>query len=116
MYQGHKGAFAVRAQVDAEMNRRVPNCMASASMKAGRVLVTAVNSSHDQPIDAVISLRGYQPASATARILSGKLQAHNTFAAPDQVKPVATQAAVSGREIRISLPASSVASVEIVLG
>jgi alpha-N-arabinofuranosidase len=116
MYQGHKGGFAVKTAVDAELGRRVPNCMASATMKGGKLLVTAVNSSHDQPLDAVVALRGYQPAAATARVLSGKLQAHNTFAAPDQVKPVAAPAAVSGREIRLTLPASSVASIEITLG
>lgn len=115
MYKGHKGAFALRTLADSELTQRVPRCAASATMKDGKVLVTAINSSHNQPLDAVVTLQGMSPKSASARILAGKLQDHNTFDAPTRIQPTAGTATVQGGEVRASMPPSSVISIEVTL-
>lgn len=94
----------------------VPAVNASASRdKAGVVHVTMTNLDPAKAHDVTVQLQGTSATSATGRILTGtSMNAHNTFEAPETVKPVPfTGARVSGGRLSVSLPAHSVVVLEL---
>jgi alpha-N-arabinofuranosidase len=62
-----------------------------------------------------VTIAGAAPASASGRLLTAPaMQAHNTFAAPDAVKPVPLEGVrLSGGTLTLTLPAKSVAVIEL---
>lgn len=83
--------------------------------KDGKVHVGLSNLDPNQPNTVTVKLDGLNAASVTGRILTaGAINAHNTFDAPDTVKPVAfTGAQVSGGTLSVTLPPKSVVVLEL---
>ena len=60
-------------------------------------------------------LGGAKVNSASARILTGDIDAHNTFDKPEEVKPETMDMIVVGPSFSLTLPPASVAAVSIQL-
>jgi alpha-N-arabinofuranosidase len=90
---------------------RLPAISASASRDAqGTAHISLVNIQATKTETVAIDIRGAKFSSVTGRLLtSEKLQDHNTFEAPEKIKPVAfRQAVLSGNSLKVTLPPHSV--------
>jgi alpha-N-arabinofuranosidase len=74
-----------------------------------------VNTHPRQPATLTVALAGVSVTSAAGRVLTAPaMQAHNTFAAPDSVRPIPFEGVtLGGSTLTITLPAKSVAVVEL---
>lgn len=115
MYVPHHDATHLPCFVDAgtlgEGDTEVPAISASASRADdGSVHVTMTNLSADQAIDVEVALHGLDASSCDARVLTGDaMNSHNTFDAPDIVKPKAFDGVSLKSECAIvSMPARSI--------
>jgi alpha-N-arabinofuranosidase len=90
---------------------KIPMVSASATRAAdGTVHVSLANTSPAQPVTLNLTLTGIAPASLSGRVLTApSMNAHNTFPAPDTVKPAAfAGATIRGNALAVALPARSV--------
>lgn len=97
-------------------NEKLPAVSASASRDAqGITHISLVNIDSKNTQEVAIELRGSKYTSVTGRILnSEKLQDHNSFEAPQKVKPVTfKQATLSGNILKVTLPAHAVVVLEL---
>jgi alpha-N-arabinofuranosidase len=96
---------------------RIPAVSASAtrSPDGKAVHLSFTNATPDRPIPISVTLAGIAPASASGRLLTAPtMQTHNTFAAPDAVKPVPFDGVkLAGSTLSLTLPARSVVIVEL---
>jgi alpha-N-arabinofuranosidase len=88
----------------------------SASLKGKQLTVTVTNLHMTQAVEAEIAVRGAAAASVTATALAAEdPRAHNSFAAPDAVRPRPAQVAVKGGRINHVFPAASVTCLSVQL-
>ncbi len=121
MYRHHQGAELVESfvegnkEIGVEKEYKVAQLMESASVDAdGYVNVTVNNLSAEEDVPVDITLAELEPSSVEAFILTGKMNAYNTFDAPENVKETAFTAVKSeGRRISFTAPACSVISLRI---
>lgn len=95
---------------------KIPNVNVSASRdKSGKIHVTLCNLNPHQDAEVVCDIQGAKAASLTGRVLTaGELNAHNTFDAPERVKPVPFTAFKStATGFTTTLPAKSVVVLEL---
>jgi len=96
---------------------KIPAVSVSATRAADgkTVHLSLVNTNPNQAVTVAVTLAGVTRVSATGRVLTAPtMQAHNTFAAPDAVKPVPFEGVrLSGNTLALTLPAKSVAVVEL---
>jgi alpha-N-arabinofuranosidase len=96
---------------------RIPAVSASATRSADgkAVHLSLTNATPGQTIPITVTLAGIAPASASARLLTAPaMQAHNTFAAPDTVRPVPFEGLkLAAGTLTLTLPAKSVVVVEL---
>ncbi|MCL2571782.1 MAG: alpha-N-arabinofuranosidase [Defluviitaleaceae bacterium] len=88
MYKVHQDATLVGSYVDSGTveGHNIPNLSVSASVdKDGALNITAANLSMTSSAPVTCDITGMNPKSITGRILTGKVDAHNTFEAPDTV-------------------------------
>ncbi len=117
MYKAHQGARQVETYAETKLlncgDWQVPDLHVSASEAAdGKILLTAVNLSDTDDTPVEVLLAGAARASGT--VLSGAPGAHNTFDAPETVKPAPLSGIEAGDgTVRFTLPACGVAAVEI---
>ncbi len=97
--------------------KTIPALSASATRSAdGRTVHLSLANTHPrQAATMTVAIAGASPAAATGRLLTAPtMQAHNTFGAPDAVRPVALAGlSVAGGTLTVALPAKSVAVVEL---
>ncbi len=88
----------------------VPQVSASAARgKDGKVYLALVNTDPNKPVDVTVNVSGMGAGKATGQLLTAAaMDAHNTFAAPEAVKPVPFSAQASGGKLTVQLPAKSV--------
>lgn len=93
----------------------IPRVSASAARaKDGKLYVALVNTHPSEMIAVALDIAGKKLASANGRLLtSAAMDAHNTFAKPDAIKPVAFSAKAKGGNLTLSLPAKSVVVVAV---
>jgi alpha-L-arabinofuranosidase len=94
----------------------MPILSASASRDhAGHVHLSLCNVHPHQAVDVTCEVRGMAPSTVRGRVLTAdRMQAHNTFDAPDQVRPIEFQgAAIQANQLTITLPAMSVVVMEL---
>jgi alpha-L-arabinofuranosidase len=94
----------------------LPGLSASASRdQAGRVHLSVCNLNPSQATEVRCELRGMAPSSIQARVLTAdRMTAHNTFDAPDQVRPAELPSpTIEEGQFSITLPAMSVVVVEL---
>jgi alpha-N-arabinofuranosidase len=103
LYQEHPGGRGVRAEFESattsfvvgEEKRTMPALAGSASIKGKALTLTVTNVHARLPVEASIEVRGRAIGQMEATVLtSDDLHAHNTFDAPDVLRPAS--AATSG--------------------
>ena len=126
MYRQHMGAHQVPLSNPApELNvpvlagqARLPGLSASASIRGRRLAVTLVNPS----LDAALSLRirlagGTRATEARGSLLTHQdMRATNTFADPDEVKPIAHPVRVVADALELRMPKQALVLIECELG
>jgi len=120
MFKVHQGATSLPLELKSPDYvygaEKLPRVSASASRDAaGKVHVSLVNLHPGEPITVRATLEGVTAGTVTGRVLTAAaMDAHNTFAAPATVKPVAfTGAKLAGDQLTIALPAMSVVVLEL---
>ena len=121
MFKVHQDATRVDLHVDSEayeMNgEQLPQLSASASKdEQGRLHITLCNLHHEQATDVPIDLRGYGEARKVDGVVltAQRLQAHNTFAQPDAVKPHEFDDFIRQESsLNVKMPAKSVVRLTI---
>jgi alpha-N-arabinofuranosidase len=122
MHMDHQGADSVRTLVSAprvsHMRDGKPATFwglnGAASIKDKRVVLTLVNPAASEAREAEIVVRGASATAARVTQLSASaLNAHNTFDAPDVVKPSSGQARVGGAGVTVTVPAASVMRIDL---
>lgn len=118
MFKGHQGGTFIPVEVKGPEytngGNTVPAISASATRgKSGNTLVSLVNCDPGKPV--IVNLAGLGQAAAKGRILTADtMQAHNTFAAPDAVKPADfTGFSADGGGLKVVLPAKSIVTLEV---
>jgi alpha-L-arabinofuranosidase len=129
LYAAHRGGQAVAVRTDADVvsdgGQAADQCngcyldgsapglrrvTGSASVHDDRVVVTIVNASADEPVDVLLDLGGVDVGALTSTTLAADdIRAHNTFEAPDTVRPRGEQVLQSaGGTATVALPPASV--------
>jgi alpha-N-arabinofuranosidase len=81
---------------------------------AGKLQVGLVNLDPKREATVTLGTSGAEAKSATGRVLTAKaMDAHNTFDAPEAVKPAPISAKRSGGKLVVKLPPKSVAVLEL---
>ena len=113
MYQAFMGAAPYPAAVTGpeyvQGNIRVPMAdVFAARGKDGKLILSIVNTDPSHAVQVVTNLTG----TAHGRILSAfGMDAHNTFAKPDMVRPLPFASSTEGGKMSFDMPAKSVAVV-----
>lgn len=116
LYRAHQDAALLESHVQAPMvgqdGAQVPALHVSASQKTGgRVHLTLANLSDQQSYAIHCNLTGQ---AVSGRLLHGAPQAHNTFDAPDTVRPQPLDGVcMDGHGLRFEIPPCAVAAIEI---
>jgi alpha-N-arabinofuranosidase len=122
MYAQHQDGMSMRMLVETpeityssgDTLGTIPMVAGSATLKAKTLFLTMTNSHASDHAEVQISLLGGSRASSTsAKSLAGEIHAHNTFDAPNAIKPAGLAVESHGAQVHISLPPASVTSVEI---
>lgn len=120
MYKKHQGAQLLEScitdvcEIGTEENK-VPNLQESVSVaEDGTITVTVANLSVSDSYPVEIFFADKKPASVKATILTGKMDAYNTFDEPEVVKEAAfEQVELNAKGVTFEIPACSVVSLEI---
>jgi alpha-N-arabinofuranosidase len=120
LYKPFQGATSLPVEVESPTyavgTASVPAVTASAGRDAaGVVHVALVNLDPNKSATVRIKLSGMAGKSVSGRVLTGPaMSSHNTFAAPDVVKPVAFKGAtIKGDVLTAVLPAKAVAVLDL---
>ena len=121
MYKKHQGAQLLESsisdvcQIGTEENK-VPNLQESVSVtEDGTVIVTIANLSltDSYPVEVIFAEK--KPAAVKATILTGKMNAYNTFDEPETVKEVPfDEVHLTEKGAEFTIPACSVVSLELI--
>lgn len=120
MYAVHQDATLLPAELETgeytfEQNK-IPGLSVSASKdKAGKVHITLCNLNPNTPARIACQLRGAKAIGLTGRVLTAEtMQAHNTFDAPENVKPSEFKAFETTDDgFTTTVPAKSVVALEL---
>jgi alpha-N-arabinofuranosidase len=120
MLKVHQGATSLALDLkspDYVMGaEKIPTVSASASRdSAGKVHVSLANTNPNSAVTVSCTLAGVSAKSVTGRVLTAAtMDARNTFAAPEAVKPQAFDGAkFDGDKLTVALPAKSVVILEL---
>lgn len=118
MFRDHQGARQLESYAETRLlgqgEDTVPDLQVSASEGPdGTLLVTAVNLSDTDACPAQVLLSGCKAKDVSAETLTGAPAAHNTFAAPDTVHPVALEARLTDDGFAAQLPPCSVTAFRV---
>jgi len=120
MYNVHQDAMLLPMELKCNQyvfgTEKLPAVSASASRDSqGLTHISLVNIDSKNNQEITIELRGSKYASVSGRILnSEKLQDHNSFDAPQKVKPASfKQATLSGSTLKVVLPPHAVVVLEL---
>jgi alpha-N-arabinofuranosidase len=96
---------------------KIPAVSASATRSADgkTVYLSLANTTPAQAVPLTVTLAGFSPGTAAGRLLTAPaMQTHNTFAAPDTVRPVPFEGVkLAAGTLTLTLPAKSVVVVEL---
>jgi alpha-N-arabinofuranosidase len=134
MYAPHQGGTAVRMTLTSDgatvalpgmrdmvslrvVDREValPYVAGSASVKGKALFLTLTNCHATESVDAQVQLLAGAANGAKARVLSGKIHAHNTYDKPEALQPQPLEVKASGASLTVPLPPASIVSVELAL-
>ena len=114
LYKNHQDATLVPVTVACDVVEGVQQLTASASVKDDVLTLTAANIAADKAEKVVLDITGMEARNVTARILTGKIDAKNTFEDQHAVE-IADFAdfTVTAEGIEMNLPACSVVEVTV---
>lgn len=120
MFNVHHGATLLPADVTCPAyngaGQDLPMLVTSASRDAqGVIHVTVTNMNPNKDAKFVCALAGKMPSSVSGRVLTDKaMNAHNTFDAPNAVKPVPLKGlSIDGNSIQGTIPSKSVVVITV---
>jgi alpha-N-arabinofuranosidase len=122
LYQDHQGGSALPATFEApEVSfpmagkvERLAGLSGSASLKGKTLTLSVVNSSASEALEAEIVLRGGSAAGGSAKVLAhADIHAHNSYDAPETVKPAAVELRAEGARIGFTFPPASVSLLTV---
>jgi alpha-N-arabinofuranosidase len=120
MYKVHQDAIMVPVDFSSadfvNGDEKIPALSISASLhKEGKLHISITNIDNLKAQELDIDLKDYKATNVKARILtSAKVQDHNTFENPENVKPaVFKQFSLKGQNMKVNLPTNSVVVLEI---
>jgi len=112
LYKEHQDADCVYCYNDSIIGQEnVPVITSSASVKDGRLTITMTNASLTDSAEVNATVAGANCTTATARILTDEVHAHNTFENPEQVKIQNLDVKFENGCVSLTLPPCSVATV-----
>ncbi|MBR5897456.1 MAG: alpha-N-arabinofuranosidase, partial [Lachnospiraceae bacterium] len=120
MYKYHQEGELLESSIDTTLigiddKYKVPNLTESVSVDAaGKIHVTLTNLSATDAYDIEGFFAETPVKGVKAEVLTEKMQAHNTFDAPEVVKTKAFDGVkADGNKISLSMPARSVMHIEV---
>ena len=120
MFKVHQGATSLRVDLlspDYSFGKQhIAEVSASASRDAaGKVHLSLVNTNPNDAVTVDCAIEGMNATSVTGQILTAPaMNSHNTFDAPDTVKPAAfNDAKLDGGKLTVTLPSKSVVMLEL---
>ena len=117
MMKGHQDGDRLDIDYDKkeyEINgTMVPKISMSATSKNDKITVSVCNTSVTNNEDITLDIRDTDISSAEAEVLTGEINAHNTFDAPDTIKPEKLDVTVSCGKASFTLPAKSIAVITL---
>ncbi len=117
MMKGHMDANKLDTDYDSKdyefEGSVIPKISMSASEKDGKITVSVCNTSLDEDEEISLDVRGADIASAAGEVLTGEINAHNTFDEPDAIVPQRLGVTVSGGGAKFTLPAKSIAVITL---
>jgi alpha-N-arabinofuranosidase len=120
MFKVHQGATTLKVDLvspDYEFsNQKIPAVSASATRRpGGPVSLSLVNTDPQHAVTLSCTLAGFTPKSVNGRVLTAsEMNAHNTFAQPDAIRPVNfTGAKLDGHALHVELPSKAVVILEL---
>ena len=121
MYAAHQGAELLSSELlnagtVGSGKNELAKVFESVSEKDGVITITLTNNSLEasEDVEIVLTKDGAAYSVCEASVVTGKMNAHNTFEAPDAVKEEAfTAYSKEGDNIKVTLPACSVVCVKI---
>ncbi|HEU0066069.1 MAG TPA: alpha-L-arabinofuranosidase C-terminal domain-containing protein [Sphingomonas sp.] len=120
MYKDYQDGIVLPVDVESRWYSRKQWVMKAVSASAvrgadGVVHMGLTNVDPSRPASISVKLDGVTGASVTGRVLTaGAIDAHNTFDAPDTVRPAAfTGATLAGGTLTVTLPPKSVVMLDI---
>ncbi|NLN66457.1 MAG: alpha-N-arabinofuranosidase [Clostridiaceae bacterium] len=114
MYKDHQDATLLESYIETSTigsnGNTVPNLHESVSLSAdGKLHITLCNLSLEEDCRIDTEIVGFSPKSGKGRLLSGNMADHNTFEAPDNIKPSAFDSfSLTGKGLTMEIPAKSV--------
>lgn len=119
MYSCHQDADLVQShietkQIGLEEENQVPNLTESVSVKDDILHITLTNLSCEEDYEIETSLVDTSVHSVEGSLISGKMNAHNTFEESENVREVPfTAISTEGEKIRFTIPSCSVLRIDI---
>ena len=114
LYKNHQDATLVPVTVACDVVEGVQQLTASASVKDDVLTLTTANIAADRAEKVVLDITGMDAKNVTARILTGKIDAKNTFEDQHAVEIADfTDFTVTAEGIQMNLPACSVVEVTV---
>lgn len=120
MYKVHMDAQLLQTEFEAPIYKNGEESISALSVSSsedsnGRIHVTLCNLKPDSGIDIDFEVRGAVCAKATGTVLTGSvMNAHNTFDAPENVKPVMLKdMAIQNGRFELKLPPMSVMAITL---
>lgn len=125
MYQNHQGGQSLRLSIESEeiafragaAELKLPELNASASVKDNVLTLSVVNTHAQRPVEAGITLQGGRFTELSVSELTHKdIHAHNTFDAPQTLKPRNSLLGLNGTQWHHTFSPASVTVFRAVLG
>ena len=116
LFKGHmdgENVYCFCENETAGENDKIPMISASASVKDGVMTITAANCSLTEDADISCTLYGFEAGSVEAQIVTGEVHMLNDFDEPENIKPSAAEASLSGNVLSAAVPPCSVVSFTI---
>lgn len=119
MYKEHQDAELLESYIETETigtaKNSVPNLHESVSVnKEGKIHITLCNLSLDKSYNIETKIVGKKPENVTGRILTGKMNDHNTFDSPDNIMPEDyDKISITQKGLALEVPPVSVVSITV---
>lgn len=117
MMKGHMDGSRLDIDYDPKeyevKDAKVPKISMSASEKSGKITISVCNTSADEDEKIELEIRDASIKTAIGEVLTGELNAHNTFENPDNIKPYKLDVTLADNKVSFTLPAKSIAAITL---